>query len=53
MTDNEKKLIEANKDLVCALDRIHGVLRGEYVDDVALIVNNALDKNKEALKCQD
>lgn len=44
-------LSEANGALVCALDRIQDVLRGAYVDDVALVVNNALAKNKEAL-CQ-
>ena len=38
-------LRQANAALVCALDRIHDVLTGEYVDDVAMIVNAALAKN--------
>ena len=41
------ELLEANSALVSALDRIRDVLRGAYVDDVALIVNNALDKNRK------
>lgn len=47
--DALERLLVANTALVCALDRIHDVLRGEYVDDVALIVNNALTKNRETL----
>ena len=44
------KCKEANAMLVAALDRIHDVLNGVYVDDVALIINRALAANKELLK---
>ena len=37
----------ANTALVCALDRIHDVLNGYYVDDVAGIVIRALAANME------
>ena len=43
-------LRKANAMLVAALDRIHDVLTGVYVDDVAGIVNRALDANKELRK---
>ena len=42
-----ERLRAANTALVCALDRIHDVLNGVYVDDVAGIVNRALDANME------
>ena len=42
-----KKLHHANQNLVAALDRIHDVLSGVYVDDVAGIVNRAITENKE------
>ena len=45
-----ESLLKANMLLVAALDRINDVLRGIYVDDVAGIVNRALDANMEALK---
>jgi len=45
-----ESLLKANMLLVAALDRINDVLRGVYVDDVAGIVNRALDANMEALK---
>ena len=40
-------LRKANAMLVSALDRIHDVLNGVYVDDVAGIVNRAIATNKE------
>jgi len=43
-----KKLHHANQNLVAALDRIHDVLNGVYVDDVAGIVNRALAVSKGA-----
>jgi len=45
-----ESLLKANMLLVAALDRINDVLSGVYVDDVAGIVNRALDANMEALK---
>ena len=39
------RLQRANQNLVAALDRIHDVLNGIYVDDVAGIVNRALAAN--------
>lgn len=45
-----KQALHANDFLVDALDRIHDVLNGVYVDDIALIVNRALAANKELLK---
>lgn len=42
-------LIEANQRLVLALDRIHVVINGIYVDSIAHIVNNALAANAEAV----
>ena len=47
LTDDHRQTIYANQCLVAALDRIHDVLNGVYVDDVAGIVNRALDANKE------
>ena len=44
------ELNKANAMLVAALDRIHDVLNGVYVDDVALIINRALAANKELRK---
>jgi hypothetical protein len=43
-------LKSANAALVSALDRIKDVLGGVYVDDVAMIVNNALKQNRKAMK---
>ncbi len=48
--DEVTALRNANTALVCALDRIHDVLTGQYVDDVALIVNAALKKNALCVK---
>ena len=44
-----QQTIYANQCLVAALDRIHDVLNGVYVDDVAGIVNRALAANTPPL----
>ena len=45
LRDEHQQTIYANQCLVAALDRIHDVLNGVYVDDVAGIVNRALAAN--------
>ena len=50
MLEEHQQTIHANQCLVAALDRIHDVLNGVYVDDVALIINRALAANKELRK---
>ncbi len=45
LTDDHRQTIYANQCLVAALDRIHDVLNGVYVDDVAGIVNRAIAEN--------
>ena len=45
LRDEHRQTIYANQCLVAALDRIHDVLNGVYVDDVAGIVNRALAAN--------
>lgn len=47
---NRTSLIDANRALVAALDRINDVLNGVYVDSVAGIVNRAISLNEEATK---
>lgn len=48
-SSRESALESANTSLVCALDRIRDVLRGEYVDSVADIVNAAIQANASAI----